>query len=320
MRTLYPEINPYQTFFLDTGTQHAVYVELSGDPLGMPVVFLHGGPCSGSKPDHRRFFDPKRYHIILLDQRGCGQSLPFGELAHNTTQDLLADLTRIRERLGISQWVLFGGSWGATLALLYAQQYPQHVSGMIIRGVFLARQQDIEWFLRPGVGRIFPERWRELVNCLPEPVANAQLLPALYAAICNGTTTVQTAVAQAWSAWGAQVALAQAYQPELEAITEKTIKQARMELHYANARYFIAENQILTYCAAIQHIPTIIIHGRLDLVCPMEAALSLHEALPHAHYVVLPEAGHIAKGEAMIDALVTATDQMLLRLANSISI
>lgn len=315
MKMLYPEIAPYHTFFLDTQSRHAVYVELSGNVNGVPVIFLHGGPCSGTKPDHRRFFDPTQYLIILMDQRGCGLSTPFGELAHNTTQDLIADMERIRRHLNISQWVLFGGSWGATLALLYAQQHTEYVRGMVIRGVFLAREKDMQWFLGNGAGMIFPEVWARLVGCVPAS-ARHELLAGLIAAFESDDELAKRRVAREWSAWGAQVALAQAYSSDGEAehVTERMLKQVGMELHFARHRYFIGENEILARCSALSQIPTIIIHGRLDLVCPMEAAMQLHLAMPNAQYIVLPNAGHIAKGEEMIDALVEATDRLLVLL------
>lgn len=317
MNTLYPEINPYQTFFLETDSQHAVYVELSGNPEGVPVIFLHGGPCSGTKPDHRRFFDPLRYHIILMDQRGCGLSTPFGELEHNTTQDLIADMERIRHRLNIKQWIVFGGSWGATLGLLYAQQYPTHVSGLILRGVFLARQQDLDWFLKQGANLVFPEQWQCLLHCIPKAYQD-NILAGLVKSLWGDDELAQRRAAKAWSDWGAQVALAQAFDADAitEHVNERLLKQVRMEVHYAQHRYFMTENQILANCGRLQHIPTIIIHGRLDLTCPIEAAMRLHEVMPHAQYIILPKAGHIAKGEDMLDALVTATNQMLL-LINS---
>lgn len=312
MKTLYPEITPFRSFFLDTDSPHRVYVEQSGNPHGMPVVFLHGGPCSGTKPDHRRFFDPQHYHIILLDQRGCGQSLPFGELAGNTTQDLIADLERIRAALHIEQWLIFGGSWGGALALLYAQQHPQTVAGLIIRGVFLARQRDFDWFIAPnGVGRIYPQAWHDLQATLP-PQWAGDLLHGLYAAVFDGATETQLRAARQWMTWGAQVTLGPDYQPALTTnlSPEQTIKQVQMELHYARNRYFICENQILTQCPSLIDIPTIIIHGQNDLVCPPEAGWSLHRTLPQAEYLVLPNAGHAARGAEMIDALVSATDTM----------
>ncbi len=312
MKTLYPEISPYHTFFLETGTQHAVYVEQSGNPEGIPVIFLHGGPCSGTKPDHRRFFNPDCYHIILFDQRGCGLSVPFGELEHNSTQDLIDDMERIRLHLGVEQWLLFGGSWGAALALLYAQQQPDKVRGMIIRAVFLARQQDLEWFAKIGVNLIYPEQWQRLLESIPEP-SRKELISGLCAALGGNDEVAKRRVAKEWLAWGGQVALGNDYMPDRqnEHVTEKMVKQVGMELHYAKQHYFVTENQILENCALLRNIPTVIIHGRQDLVCPIEAGMKLHQALPEADYIILPNAGHIAQGAEMIDALVSATDKFV---------
>lgn len=310
MRTLYPEIYPYFTFFLETGSQHSVYVELNGNPNGIPVIFLHGGPCSGTKPDHRRFFNPDHYWIILFDQRGCGQSLPFGELEKNTTQDLVDDMERIRAHLGIKKWLVFGGSWGGTLGLLYAQQHQDKVLGMIIRGVFLARQQDMDWFIVLGANRIYPEQWQRLVECVPAQV-RTNLVKGLWAAINSKDEAAKAGVAREWPAWNGQLALGKAFQPQNQQgqVSEVTIKQVRMEIHYAVHHYFIKDNQILENCGLLQNIPTTIIHGHYDLVCPMEAGLSLYNALPHADYIVLPNAGHIAQHEEMVDALVSTTDR-----------
>ena len=312
MKTLYPEIAPYHTFFLETGTQHAVYVEQSGNPDGIPVIFLHGGPCSGTKPDHRRFFNPDFYHIILFDQRGCGLSVPFGELEHNSTQDLIDDMERIRLHIGVEQWLLFGGSWGAALALLYAQQQPDKVRGMIIRAVFLARQQDLEWFAKIGVNLIYPEQWQRLLESIPEP-SRKELISGLCAALGGNDEVAKRRVAKEWLAWGGQVALGNDYMPDRqnEHVTEKMVKQVGMELHYAKQHYFVTENQILENCALLRNIPTVIIHGRQDLVCPIEAGMKLHQALPEADYIILPNAGHIAQGAEMIDALVSATDKFV---------
>ncbi len=314
MKTLYPEITPFHTFFLETDSDHRVYVEQSGNPAGIPAIFLHGGPCSGTKPDHRRFFDPMRYHIILMDQRGCGLSQPFGELQANTTQDLLADMERIRRQLRVDQWLLFGGSWGGTLALLYAQQYPQQVSAMILRGTFLARQADMEWFLGDGVNRIYPERWQLLLENLPD-LPTATVLERLVEAVFGADQDVAKRAVQQWQAWSGQVALGNDFSECMESVTDTMLKQVKMELSYAIHDYFIAENQILQNCELLQSIPTIIIHGRNDLTCPLEAGWRLHQALPQASYVVLPNAGHIARGEEMIDALVAATDEMARLLA-----
>ena len=316
MKTLYSEITPYHTFFLETGNKHSVYVEQSGNPDGFPVIFLHGGPCSGTKPDHRRFFNPEHYRIILFDQRGCGLSLPFGELENNTTQDLIDDMERIRQHLAIDQWLVFGGSWGAALGLLYAQQHPEKITGMIIRAVFLARQQDLDWFAKDGASRIYPEQWQRLVESIPKH-RREDLVQGLCDALWGEDEVATRRVAKEWMAWGGQVALANDYQSGSQGdhVTEKMVKQVGMELHYARHQYFIKENQILENCTALYGIPTIIIHGRQDLVCPIEAGMKLHQALPHAEYVVLPNAGHIAQGLEMIDALVSATDKFAEKLA-----
>lgn len=314
MKSLYPEISPFHIFLLETESCHRVYVEQSGNPAGIPVIFLHGGPCSGTKPDHRRFFDPERYHIILMDQRGCGQSLPFGELDGNTTQDLLADMEAIRERLRIDSWLLFGGSWGGTLALLYAQRYPQRVAAMILRGVFLARQTDMDWFLRDGVNRIYPQAWQALLQAAAAE-AGEDVLQKLCLAVFGNEEAVAKRGARQWLAWGGQVALGNEYRDDDQPLPETAVKQVQMELHYARNAYFIAENQILRNCAVLQDIPAIIIHGQNDLTCPLEAGWRLHQALPRAKFVVLPNAGHVAKGEEMIAALVAATDEMAMALA-----
>lgn len=315
MKRLYPEITPFHTFFLETDGPHRVYVERSGNPAGIPVIFLHGGPCSGTKPEHRCFFDPDRYHIILLDQRGCGRSLPFGELTENTTQDLLADLERIRQKLRIEQWLLFGGSWGATLALLYAQCYPERVSGMILRGAFLARQADMAWFLEDGVRRIYPQRWQDLLDSVAVSSGDG-LLARLCDAVFGEDGASAERAAQQWQIWGGQVALGSEFVLDASmSVDDGVLKQVRMELHYARHAYFIEENQILQNCACLQAIPVIIIHGQNDLTCPLEAGWQLHRALPQAEFRVLPNSGHVARGEEMIDALVTATDKMAKLLA-----
>ncbi len=315
MKILYPEIDPHHIFFLETGSKHSVYVEVSGNPDGIPVIFLHGGPCSGCKPDHRRFFNPQLYRVILFDQRGCGRSLPFGEIEGNTTQDLIDDMERIRSQLGISNWLVFGGSWGGALGLLYAQQHADKVVGMIIRGVFLARPQDMDWFVVSGVNRIYPESWEYLVGSVPQK-SRSHLVDGLWELI-SGDSAIASRVAKAWQGWNGQVALGKLFQPdgETEQVSEGFIKQVRMELHYAKQQYFIEDNQILSQCGRLAKIPTVIIHGQYDLVCPLESGLSLHRALPGSEYIVLPNAGHIAQHEEMIDALVAATDKFAALLS-----
>lgn len=315
MKPHYPAISPFHSFLLETDSIHRVYVEQSGNAAGIPVIFLHGGPCSGTKPDHRCFFDPVRYHIILLDQRGCGQSLPFGEIEANTTQDLLEDMEHIRRHLRIEQWLLFGGSWGGTLALLYAQCYPQHVSGMILRGVFLARQADMEWFLHAGVNRIYPQRWQHLLDSI-NAQSSDDVLARICAAVFGDDPVLAKQATQQWQLWGGQVALGNEFQADPEQVVDdRAVKQVQMELHFARNAYFIAENQILRNSDKLPAVPTVIIHGQNDLTCPLEAGWQLHQALPDAEYIVLPNSGHVARGEEMIDALVGATDAMAVLLA-----
>jgi proline iminopeptidase len=312
MKTLFPEISPFHTFFLETGSVHQVYVEQSGNPVGIPVIFLHGGPCSGTKPDHRRFFNPELYHIILMDQRGCGRSQPFGELQGNTTQDLLADMQHIREQLRIEQWLLFGGSWGGALALLFAQQYPERVLGMILRGVFLARQTDMDWFLGNGVNRIYPQQWQELLDSLA-PQYQKDVQEGLFDTVFGQDQYAAKRTAKQWQAWGGLVALGNEFRPDSEPLTDQALKQVQMELHYARHKYFMTENQILDNCSVLQAIPSSIIHGQNDLTCPLESGWRLHQSLPQARFSVLPNAGHVASGAEMIDALVSAADEMALK-------
>lgn len=311
MKNLYPEIEPYATHYLEVDAIHRLYVEECGNRYGLPVIFLHGGPGSGCKLHHRRFFNPKRYRIVLLDQRGSGRSMPQGELRHNTTWDLVEDLERIREKLAIDRWLLFGGSWGATLALLYAQKYPDNVLGMILRGVFLARQRDLDWYIKEGVSRIYPEQWQSLIASIPKADRDDPI-EAVYQCLRGTDELAQRRIAREWELWGARVTLGSAFDPrELEEQASiAVLHKARIETHYARHRYFIEENQILRHCERILEIPTIIIHGRNDLVCPPECAYTLYRRLPRSELRILPHAGHIASGDEMIDALVSAADQM----------
>ncbi|MCK5889158.1 MAG: prolyl aminopeptidase [Methylococcales bacterium] len=311
MKTLYPEIEPFHHFLLETNSTHAVYIEQSGNPDGIPVIFLHGGPCSGTKPKHRCYFNPEKYHIILMDQRGSGKSLPYGEIKDNTTDHLINDMEQVRQQLKIERWHVFGGSWGSTLSLLYAQKYTDKVLSLVLRGTFLAREKDLNWFAgEEGVSLIYPEKWRELLACVDLDHSNG-LVKTLYNAILGDNEALKKQVTKAWMNWGGQVVLMQDYQEDdsLE-ITEAMVQLVRMELHYAHHHYFIDENQVLDQCDVLQQIPTTIIHGQNDLVCPMEAGFVLSKKLPHATYIVLPHSGHIASGDEMVDALVQVTNKL----------
>jgi len=314
MNTLFPPIEPFQHFFLKTDSVHSVYVEQCGNPHGVPIIFLHGGPCSGCKPDHRRFFDPAYYHIILFDQRGCGRSLPFGELENNTLPDLIADMERIRQHLKLESWLLFGGSWGVTLALAYAQRHVKRVKSLILRGSFLARLSDMRWFLSPtGVALMYPEMFYYLVESIHAEQRSDNLLDDLSAVLWGKDELAIRRVTKAWQAWGGQVALGAAFEFRDEHVTEHDVKQVKMEVHFAKNHYFLAENELLNHSEKLRELPVTIIHGRNDLVCPIEAAWQLHRALPQSNYVVLPNSGHIAHGDEMIDALVNATESLKAR-------
>ncbi|MBQ0725591.1 MAG: prolyl aminopeptidase [Cycloclasticus sp.] len=308
-KRLYPAIEPFATARLATGDGHEVYVEQVGNPNGIPVIFLHGGPGSSCKDHHRCFFNPKKYHVILMDQRGAGRSWPLGELKNNTTQHLLADMEMIREKLGIEKWLLFGGSWGATLALLYAQAYPACSLGLIIRGTFLARKADADWFLKDGANRLYPEAWARFIAAIPPP-QHTELVAAYHQRLCSPDASVRQQAGREWDRWGGAVVLGDMFNADELAgeVPESAIAQARIETHYALQQYFIEENQIITKAALLASLPCTIIHGRLDYMCPLESSYSLAQLLPQAKLVVLPKATHLAAGDEMINALVSAAD------------
>jgi len=297
---------------LQTDSMHAVYVEECGNARGIAVVFMHGGPGSGCKPYHRQFFDPARYRIVLFDQRGCGRSTPQGETRENTTSHLIADMEAIRERLQIDRWVLFGGSWGATLALLYAQACPDRVLGKILRGTFLARQRDLDWFFTRGVNAIFPDYWEDTLAALGAGEVS-DIIEAAYERVHRGDADTARATAKAWSAWTGRIAtylLAEGAAQEASAQEEeRRLNEVRVETHYARHRYFLKDDQILRAADRLPIVPTCIVHGRRDLTCTLESSWTLHRALPGSRLTILREAGHLASEPQMIDALVTATDR-----------
>lgn len=312
MRTLYPNQEPFKTHFFQR-EQHILYVEQCGNPDGLPVVFLHGGPGSGSKPHHRCFFNPDRYHIIVFDQRGSGRSLPCGLLEQNTTHDLLNDLEFIRLTLRIKKWLLFGGSWGSTLALLYAQKYPDRTAGLVLRGSFLARQCDLEWFAGNGVNQIYPDTWESYIKDIHD-ISSGNLVENMYRMLTGNDQIACARAATAWFMWGTQIILGNDFDPDqaiLQAANTSIVNQSRLELHYAVNKYFISENQILLNCHQIYALPCILIHGRMDLTCPVVSSYLLHKHLPRSRLVILSDAGHTSSGISMINALVEATDHMI---------
>jgi len=311
MNQLYPELDKYKSSHLDMDVLHQLYVEECGNKDGIPVIFLHGGPGSGCNENHRRYFNPEKYRIIIFDQRGCNRSTPQGCIKNNTTNDLLQDIERIRKHLDIEKWLLFGGSWGATLGLLYAETYPEHVSGMILRGTFLARQKDLDWFVKEGANQIFPDHWDEFLKVIPQQ-NQADLIDAFYQCLLNVDDEQRVSCARAWSAWASKVvtySLGETANEEEEVI-DTILNEVSIELHYAKNKYFIKENQILNDINMIPNVPVMLIHGRRDLTCTLQSSWALYKALPHSILSIIPDAGHLAGETPMIDALIKATDKM----------
>lgn len=316
MRELYTEIEPAESGLLPVGSGHEIYFEDCGARTGLPVIFLHGGPGSGAKPHHRQYFNPDRYRIVVFDQRGSGRCQPHGRLEGNTTRALLGDMESIRERLGIDRWVVFGGSWGATLALLYAEQYPESTAALVLRGTFLARSQDLHWMLGHGANRFFPEFWDEFTKDFQarEPEA---LLQEMAQKVFSDDADKQYKSARAWALWTGRVVthtLVNHYELETGDTPRKLIDTARLEMHYASQRYFIRENQILEDIGQVPEVPVKIIHGRHDMVCTPSASWAVHKALPKSEMTLLPAAGHLAGEPAMVDALIRATDDIAAQL------
>lgn len=310
MRILFPDIKPYATQRLAVDDLHSLYVEECGVPGGLPVLFLHGGPGAGCEPMHRRFFDPQRYRIVLFDQRGSGQSTPHAELRDNTTWRLVADIETLRERLGIDRWLVFGGSWGSTLALAYAETHPERVWGLILRGVFLCRDRDIHWFYQEGASRLFPDRWEQFLAPIPVAERN-EMVPAYYRRLTSANELERLRAAKAWAMWeGATLTLE--HNPQIvEQFGEvhRALSLARIECHYFINQCFMEPDQLLRDADRLRDIPGVIIHGRYDVVCPLDNAWALHQAWPEAELRIVPTAGHAASEPGIIDALVHATER-----------
>jgi len=310
-RELFPEIEPYATRTLQVSPLHRIHVEEAGNPQGAPILFLHGGPGGGLSPMHRRFFDPGHYRIILIDQRGCGKSTPYAELAENTTWDLVRDIERVRETLGIARWIVFGGSWGSTLALAYAVTHPEAVRGLILRGIFLCRPFEISWFYQEGASHIFPDAWEEYLAPIPE-AERGDLVGAYYRRLTGAVEAERVSSAVAWSKWEAATSF---LRPNAAHISDgedpaKAVALARIECHYFKHNTFFATgNYLLEQVPRIRHIPGVIIHGRYDLVCPIRNAWDLHRAWPEARLEIIPDAGHVALELGTTAALVAATEE-----------
>lgn len=311
MRELFPAIEPRQSGFLKVSEIHSLYWEECGNPQGQPVVFLHGGPGGGVAPDHRRFFDPETYRIILFDQRGSGQSTPCAELRENTTWDLVADIETIREMLQIDKWTVFGGSWGSTLALTYAITHPERVKGLILRGIFLCRPSEIKWFYQEGASHIFPDVWDEYLKPIPEN-ERQDLVKAYYKYLTHEDSAVRLRAAKAWSKW--EAATSRLY-IDANAIDEfedpeYALSFARIECHYfTNNAFFETNNWILENISKIRHLPCLIVQGRYDVVCPAKSAWELHKAWPEAEFKIIADAGHSAMEPGIRATLVEATEK-----------
>ncbi|MGI9228434.1 MAG: prolyl aminopeptidase [Gammaproteobacteria bacterium] len=320
MRELYPEIEATDSFYIEPDGLHRVYVEVSGNEDGIPVVFLHGGPGSGCKANHRRYFAPDKYRIVIFDQRGCHRSQPQGECERNTTQLLIEDMEQIRERLGITQWVVFGGSWGATLGLAYTQCHPERVRGLILRGSFLARQRDLAWFVEDGVNAVFPDYWEECISVIPA-AERGDLIAAFHERVHSADAKVQKQAVVAWAKWATRIVTwllpdmdADKYEPE---DIQTSVCEVKIETHYAKHRYFLKPNQLLDDAHLLPDVPVILIHGRKDLTCLPEASWSLHRAVPGSDLRIVKDGGHLAGEAVMIDALISATDEMAGRLGDA---
>jgi proline iminopeptidase len=313
MSTFYPPIKPFQKGWLRVSPVHELYYEQSGNPQGKPVIFLHGGPGGGTDPSYRRFFDPKKYRIVLLDQRGCGQSRPHASLVDNTTWDLVADIETLREHLQIEKWLVFGGSWGSTLALAYAQTHPKRVTEMILRGIFLLRRSELEWFYQnpEGAGSLFADRWEPFVKLIPK-TERGDMIKAYYKRLTSRSAAVRARAAYAWSVWEGATSHLFTNPADLKKFdnAEYAAAFARIECHYfVNGGFLARPNQLLEDVKRIRKIPCVIVQGRYDVVCPMRSAWDLHRAWPEADLRIVADAGHSAFEKGIAKELVAATDR-----------
>lgn len=313
---LYPAIRPYATRELAVDNRHTLHLEECGSPGGLPAVFLHGGPGAGLEEYHRRFFDPEKYRVVLFDQRGAGRSTPHADLADNTTAHLIDDLEKIREELGIRQWLVFGGSWGSTLGIAYAQAHRERVLGLILRGIFLCRERDLRWFYQDGAHRICPDYWEDFIAPIPAG-ERGDLMRAYHRRLTGADEVMRMKAAKAWSLWEGRCSTLQPDAKVAEAFADPhlALSLARIECHYFNNRIFLPENRLLDRAERLRGLPGILVHGRYDLPCPIEQAFALHRAWPDSRLDLVAEAGHSAHEQGIATALVEATREMHQRLA-----
>ncbi|HEY9760118.1 MAG TPA: prolyl aminopeptidase [Oculatellaceae cyanobacterium] len=307
----YPEIEPFDSGMLPVSGGHQVYYEQSGNPNGVTVIFCHGGPGGGTEPSYRRMFNPEKYRIVLFDQRGCGKSLPYASLDNNTTWDLVADMERIREHLGIESWVVFGGSWGSTLALAYAETHPERARALILRGIFFGTKEECDWLYQGGASNVFPEYWEAFLK--PIRIADrGNMVAAYYKLLTSPNPTTRLRAAKAWSIWegsSSKLFVDEKLRSRFAA-DHFAVAIARIECHYfLNNCFMRGRNQLLRNVRRISHIPCVIVNGRYDMVCPISAAHALHKALPDSELVIVPDAGHSMSEVGIRRALIAATDK-----------
>jgi proline iminopeptidase len=312
-RDLFPPIEPYRTGTITLDPRHTMYWEVSGNPQGIPALFLHGGPGAGATAVHRRFFDPAYWQVVIFDQRGAGRSTPLGEVADNSPGHLVADIERLRAALGVEKWVAFGGSWGSTLALHYAECHPDRVAGLILRGVFLCRGDEVDWFLY-GIRTIFPEAWRTFAGFLPEE-ERSDILSGYYRRLIDPDPRVHMPAARAWSIYEGACSTLLPNPETIAAFGEDRLALglARIEAHYFRHFLFDGERDLVARIGAIRHLPAIVVQGRYDVVCPMKSADELARAWPEAELIVVPDAGHSAMEPGIREQLVLATERMKRR-------
>jgi proline iminopeptidase len=310
LRTLYPEIEPYETGTIDVGDGHRIYYERCGTPGATPAVFLHGGPGGGCSPTHRRLFDPARYDVLLFDQRGCGRSTPHAELEANTTWHLVADIERLRALMGARQWLVFGGSWGSTLALAYAQAHADRVSALVLRGIYLCSQEELDWFYQFGVSQMFPDKYARFASLIP-PEERGDMLGAYHRRLTSGPMADRIAAARAWSLYEGETItlLPDAANSAQHDDGHFALAFARIETHYFVNQCWLEPGQLLAGVAKLRHIPATIVHGRYDMPCPAHYAWALHEAWPEAEFHLVEGAGHAFSEPGILDQLIRATDR-----------
>ena len=311
MKQLYPKIEPYNQFDLKVSDLHTIHIEESGNINGKPVIFLHGGPGGGIEPVYRQYFDPEKWRIIVFDQRGCGQSTPHAELQENTTWDLIADIEKIRQYLEIDKWVVFGGSWGSTLSLSYAITHPDRCKALVLRGIFMIRKKEINWFYQDGTSNIYPDAWEHYLRPIPEDERH-DLVAAYYKRLTSNDDSVRIEAAKAWSIWEASTSKLIQSEESIHAFEDAKVAEAfaRIECHYfTNRGFFDTDEWLLENVDKIRHIPTVIVQGRYDVVCPMISAWELHQAFPEADFEIVQDAGHSMTEKGIAAKLVEYTDK-----------